>query len=115
MKINTRETQGVTIVDVAGDMPIGDRTLLEQVKELLAASKRQILVNLANVTHMSDFGLGHLVSSWVSCRKQGGDLRLLNPRGQVQEFLKDSKLIAVFQIYATEDEALRSFESGQEG
>ncbi len=108
LRIEIRERQGVAILDVSGDIP-QDNTLRDRVRELVAANKNKILLNLANVTSIGDFGLAAFVNAVVWTRKQGGGVKVVKPSKRVQEALVATNLNSIFDIYDDENEALASF------
>jgi anti-sigma B factor antagonist len=86
-------------------------TLREQVAVVLARSQAQrIVLNLAGVSKIDQTGIGALVRVFQDTREHGGKLKLICPEGEVLRVLRLTKLISVFEVFATEAEALASFE-----
>jgi anti-sigma B factor antagonist len=109
--ISVRETLGVTVIDLRGDMQCyKDYSIVVQVKDLLAANKKKILLHLANVTEIGKNGIVALTEAYTESRKQGGQLKLVNPTKQIRKRLELLRLTTVFEVYADEDEAMASFE-----
>lgn len=109
----TRETEGVAIVDLSGRFTLGDAAgvIRSCVKSLVDGGHRNILLNLADVTHMdSAAGLGELIGSYQLVKKNGGDLKLLNAQKSVADVLRITRLDTVFKIYGDEGEAVSSFQ-----
>jgi anti-sigma B factor antagonist len=111
MMTSTRQVGGVTIVDISGRIVLGEEcaTLRNLVSDLLSKGHKKILFNLADVTFIDSSGLGHLVSSCTSVRKQGGELKLLNLTNKVHDVLQIAKLYTVFDISDDEAAAVKSF------
>ena len=111
LKMTTREVDGVTVVNLDGRIVLGEESnsLREEVKGLLAAGKRNVVLNMANVTYIDSAGLGTLVAAHHSARSQGGTLRLSNLGKKFQEILQVTKLLTVFEVYDTEAAAVSSF------
>ena len=61
---------------------------------------------MAGITYMDSTGLGLLLSIYATIRNQGGDLKLLNVSPRVQELLKITRLIHVFEIFDDESHAI---------
>jgi anti-sigma B factor antagonist len=61
---------------------------------------------MAGVSYMDSAGLGLLLSIYATIRNQGGDLKLLNVGERVQELLRITNLINVFELYEDENRAL---------
>jgi anti-sigma B factor antagonist len=111
LTISKRQIGGVTIVDVKGRIVLGEESasLRDLVCELLKAGNNQILLNLAAVDYIDSMGLGSLVSAFVTVRKQGGQLKLLNVDDKVADVMQITKLYTVFDILNDEAQAVASF------
>ena len=57
-----RDVNGVTVVDIDGRIVLGEESnsFREKIKSLLAAGKKKIILNLANVSYIDSAGLGTL-------------------------------------------------------
>jgi anti-sigma B factor antagonist len=112
MTITTREVSHVTIVDINGRITLGDETgqLRDTVRKLLAAGKKKIVLNLANVDYIDSSGVGELVSSFTAVRNSGGELKLLSLTKKVSDVLQVTKLYTVFDIKEDEFTAVKSFD-----
>jgi anti-sigma B factor antagonist len=112
MTITTREISHVTIVDINGRITLGDETgqLRDTVRKLLAAGKKKIVLNLANVDYIDSSGVGELVSSFTAVRNAGGELKLLSLTKKVSDVLQVTKLYTVFDIKEDEFTAVKSFD-----
>ena len=108
-----RQSGNIAIVDLSGKFTLGDAAgvIRNCVRSVVDAGHRNIVLNLADVTHMdSAAGLGELIGSYQLVKKMGGDLKLLNAQKSVADVLRITRLDTVFKIYANESEALNSFE-----
>ena len=112
MTITTREVGHVTIVDINGRITLGDETgqLRDTVRKLLAAGKKKIVLNLADVDYIDSSGVGELVSSFTAVRNAGGELKLLSLSKKVHDVLQVTKLYTVFDIKEDEFTAVKSFD-----
>ena len=111
--IGIRQTSGVTVLDVTGKLCGEEQcnALKEQVAGLLARpQKARIVLNLESVSNIYGSGVGALVRAYTDTRHRGGELKLVCPPGKVLRLLQLTKLITLFQVFATETEALASFE-----
>lgn len=110
MNIDVRHRDDVTILDVKGKITIGsDLALREAIQNALQAGAKKIVVNLQHVTTIDSSGVGELVASYTSAKNHGATLKLVNLPPKVQDVLTITQLITVFDVYDTEDEAVRSF------
>lgn len=112
MRINTREVQGVTILDISGRITLGDETgtLRDAVRDLLSKGIKKIVLNLADVSYIDSTGVGELVGSLMSVRNAGGDLKLMNLSEKVKDVVHVTKLYTVFDIKEDEFTAVKSFD-----
>jgi anti-sigma B factor antagonist len=112
MTTSTRQVGNVTIVDISGRIVLGEESaaLRELVSGLLSKGHKKILFNLGDVNYIDSSGLGHLVSSFTSVRKQGGELKLLNLTNKVHDLMQITKLYTIFDILDDEAAALKSFD-----
>ena len=76
---------------------------------MLAAGKKKIVLNLANVSYIDSAGLGTLVATFHSARSQGATLKLTNLGTKFKEVLQVTKLMTVFDTYDSEAAAIQSF------
>lgn len=111
MKISTRKSGNVTILDLEGKLTIGvgDHLLRGTVREALAGGARSILVNMQNVTVVDSSGIGELIASYTSTTQTGGKLKLLKLPPKIHDMLLITQLISVFQFFDDEKEAVDSF------
>ncbi len=111
MQITTRQRDGVTIIDLKGKITIGsgDVELKNAVVQAVNDGAAKILINLSDVTTIDSSGVGELVSSYITSKNRGAQLKLVNLPAKVQDVLTVTQLITVFDVYDTEDEAVRSF------
>jgi anti-sigma B factor antagonist len=111
MKVNVRQREGVTILDLKGKITIGvgDVALREAIHEALDAGATKILVNMADVSTIDSSGVGELVSAYTTATNRGGRLKLINLPSKVADILPITQLITVFEVYDDEDEAVASF------
>lgn len=111
IKISTRQVGDVTVVDLAGRLTLGEATskLRELIRELISQGKKNILLNMADVSYIDSTGLGELVSAYVHVSNNGGKLKLLNVAKRIEDLLQVTKLYTVFESFDDEAEAIRSF------
>ena len=110
LNITTSRTDGVVVVSLSGVIYFGEESasLRLLVKDLLNKS-RQIVFDLKEVTHIDSGGLGTLVGLYASVRKVGGDLKLANLGNHAHELLQITKLVTVFEVFDSVQDAIASF------
>lgn len=111
LKITTRNVEGVTILDLAGRLVLGEPTsaLREHLKTLLNDGQKNVVLNLSAVNYMDSSGLGSLVAGFSTVSAQGGKLKLTNLDGKVHDILRVTKLLTVFEAFPDERAAIASF------
>jgi anti-anti-sigma factor len=111
LQISIRESGDVTILDLRGRSTIdGESELLSsRLKELIARGVRKFLLNLADLTQVDSSGVSIIIETYSSLRKQGGDLKLLCPRGRVLDILRVLHLLEIIPSFEDEAQALASF------
>lgn len=111
MQISERQSGSVTVLDLSGKVTLGeDSTLLkDKLQSLLHQGRKNLVLNLAEVSYVDSAGLGALVSAYTTVTREGGSLKLVNVTKRLQDLLSITKLLTVFETFDSEDEALRSF------
>jgi len=111
MKVNVRQRDGVTILDLKGKITIGvgDVALRNAVQDAINGGATKVVINLKDVTTIDSSGVGELVSAYTTATNRGAKLRLANLPAKVTDILQITQLITVFDVFDSEDEAVRSF------
>jgi anti-sigma B factor antagonist len=111
LKTSTRLVDSVVIVDIVGELRLGEGTgiLRDVVHDLVAKNYRNILLNLASVRHIDSAGVGELMSCYTSLRNQGGHLKLMNLNKNVHNLLQITKLYTIFEVADDEATGIKSF------
>lgn len=111
LKIDICRANGIMILECSGRIVFGEETaaLREQVKDLVAAGRKQIVLELGSVSHIDSGGLGTLVGLYTTARNAGGVIKLANLTQKVRDLMQITKLVAVFEVYASEQEAIEAF------
>ena len=112
LQVSIRKSDDLTILDVRGRSTIdsGESELLSShLQELVANGVRKLLLNLAELTQVDSSGISIIVESYLSLKRQGGDLRLLCPRGRVLEVLRVLQLLETIPSFEDEAQAVGSF------
>ena len=111
MKTNVRQVRGLSILDLKGKITIGsgDVQLRETINKLVDSGKKNILINMQEVTTIDSSGIGELVGCYTSVTNKGGKLKLLHLPPKISDVLTVTQLITVFDVYESESEAISSF------
>jgi anti-sigma B factor antagonist len=109
--MTNREVAGASVVALDGRIVLGEESqaLRVELKNLVAAGKKKIVLNMDNIKYIDSAGLGILVAAHVCAKAQGASLKLSNLGSRFREVLQITKLLTVFDVYNTEAAALASF------
>ena len=112
LQISVREFGDVTILDLRGRATIGDGRYLLSVhlRKLVAKGVRKLLLNLADLMQLDSSGISPAIGTYVSLIRQGGSLKLVCPRGRVQDVLRVMQVADSIPTFEDETQALASFE-----
>jgi len=110
MNIATRQQGNSTLVDVNGDIDLYNspevrKIILEELKEKKVA---RLIVNLTGVRYIDSSGVASLVEGLKVSRTMSSRFMLYGLSPAAREVLELSRLIRVFEVYGTEQEALQA-------
>ena len=111
VQVKIQEVDGVSVVGLNGRIVLGEESgaLRETVKGLLASGKKQVVLNMSDVTYIDSAGLGILVAAYVSAKTQGASIRLCALGHKFREVLQITRLLTIFEVYDTAAAAIASF------
>ena len=111
MQIEERAVGDVVVLDLKGKITIGsgDVQLREIINGLVEKGKKNILINMQEVTTIDSSGIGELVGCYTSVTNKGGKLKLLHLPPKINDVLTVTQLITVFDVYESEPEALATY------
>jgi len=114
MTVVERRLGNVTVLDLAGRLVFGEgvAVLRAHINEIVDQGRLNIVLNLRDVTYIDSCGIGVMVAKFVSLRRMGGDVRLVNMTSRSQRLMEITKLLGIFRIFESEAEAVASFSSG---
>lgn len=112
MEIRRKDEGQVTVIYLSGRLDLGSgNRLKDEVKSVLSSGKPCIHLNLKGVEFVNSSGLGALVSIMKETRIHRGRLTLSDMADYVREIFEITQLSHIFEIFATEQEALRSYQT----
>jgi len=111
MKLSTRKTGNVVIIDIEGKVVLGegDVEVKKAVDDLLNRGNKKFILNLAKVPYLDSAGLGEIIRCYTALRRSGGNFKLLSPNRRIVDLLTITKLLDVFDSYDDESAAVASF------
>ncbi|HXY78024.1 MAG TPA: STAS domain-containing protein [Candidatus Acidoferrales bacterium] len=110
LKLAKRTVDGILIFECSGRLVFGEESSLlrEEVKSAIPTNKR-IVLNLGEVNYIDSGGLGTLVALNTTAQNAGATIRLASLTKRVGDLLQVTKLLTVFDVHNTEQEALEAF------
>ena len=110
MEIRKRFIKSVAVLYIAGNINVDSASLIEETGRLLKEGIQKILCNFANVNIVDYNGLSILAIAYKNVINLRGRLKFCNVGSHIKELFKAARLDTVFEIYADEENALKSFE-----
>lgn len=110
MTFSLADDGGVTIIQVNGELIVGNRQELKsRVLERLEGGDRKFLIDFEESSYIDSSGLGVLVSLSKKVREAGGSLRLSGLNDDLRTLFELTKLDTLFHIADTRAAALSDF------
>ena len=108
MRISARRNNKTTIFDLSGDIDFANspevrQSVLREIQEIRPA---RVVVNLTEVRYIDSSGVASLVEGLRAARDLGSRFILFGLSTAAREVLQLSRLLKVFEVYDSEDEAL---------
>lgn len=111
LDLETRAIKDVTVLTCTGRFTYrNEATVFSQKIAQLLPNARQIVVDLSGLEAVDSAGLGELVVVHMWIRASGCSLKLAGANPRVQELFELTNLLSVFDVHATVDDALLSFQ-----
>jgi anti-sigma B factor antagonist len=108
VQISARRNDRTTIFDVSGDIDFANSPEVRQslLREIRESRIPRVVVNLSGVHYIDSSGVASLVESLKASRDLGSRFILFGLSTAAREVLQLSRLLKVFEIYDSEEEAL---------
>jgi anti-sigma B factor antagonist len=111
LKIDVKpRSDGITLVILHGE--VGTETVnqfKDRIDQIIGDGHVKLILDLQEVRYLNSMGLGVVAAAYKKLKKSKGDLKLLNPSPEVQELFELTRLAKVFEIFDSEENAIRSF------
>ena len=111
MEIAHRTIGDVAVVDLKGNVTLGagEQKMREAIDALLASGRKKILLNFANVAILDSSGIGAIIKSFTTAKREGGSLKLVSLSRLARQMLSVTGLLSVLEVFDDESSALASF------
>ena len=103
------EADGVSRVIVVGRMDIAGVGVAEQQFNIVAATRKQVIVDFSGVEFLASLGMRTLVMTAKAVASKGGRMVLLSPQAGVEKALRTAGLDTIIPIVASRDAAAVHF------
>ena len=110
MKITENIDDNICKLSLDGKLDAYHSIELEKhINKVIMAGCSNLLLNFQGVDYISSSGLRVVLSSLKQLKKSGGNIILSNLHPYVMEVFEISGFKQIFEIYESEEEALKSF------
>mgnify|MGYP000999932620 FL=1 len=111
MDLRTRKVDNVIVVYLHGKLDVHVSADVEKEINRIIEQEAQssLLLNLGQVEYMSSSGLRIFVSTMRVLKESKRKLKLCNMNNAVKKIFEVVELMDMFEVYETEEEALRHF------
>jgi len=109
-KINHRESSGLDVLDLHGELDAHTASQLEEsLKLLIESSKSNIIVNCSELDYIASAGLGVFMAYIEDVRSTGGDIKLTNMNERVYNVFDLLGFPTLYDILEDERDAIKQF------
>ena len=111
MQMKEKLDKNVAVLTFKGDL-LGEpdtSNVRNKIHSLVTDNVKNIVIDLGGVNYMNSSGIGTLIACLTTVRNAGGELRLANVGGKVQNLFVITQLVKVFDTYETVERALANF------
>ena len=108
MEIMTIETRddGITKVNLSGKLDIIAAQKIDMPFNIVAGSKRKVIVDLEQVSFIASIGIRTIVLGAKTIKAKGGRIALLKPTPDVEQVLVSSGIDTIISIFHDLDVAV---------
>jgi len=110
MDIDVRSVDGVTVVEIAGEVNAVTAPAAQERVSPLARAGVRMLLDMTKVTYMSSAGLRMLLSTYRQVAASGGRIVLVGVVEEIRDTMSVTGFLNFFTIYETVDEGLAALQ-----
>jgi anti-sigma B factor antagonist len=97
LSLDTHVQEDATVVRCAGRLTRETSALLKEEVKPVLLDKCRVILDLTDLGYMDSSGLGTLVGLYISAKKAGCELQLINLSPRIRELLGVTHLLSVFE------------------
>jgi anti-sigma B factor antagonist len=111
LNIVRTDHDNVTVLELTGIVNLGEgATLLRKtIRELVLSGRKKFVLVYSGVQFVDSAGNGELVTAFTIIRNAGGHVVLACVPPDIQDLLQITKLLTVFEVFETVDQAISYF------
>lgn len=110
MELRQEKTKDVNMIHPKGNLNMATaQDFFSQMIGLLQKGEKKFLLDLSSLESIDSIGLGTLVRLSKRTKEAEAQLRISNPNPGVLKVFELTKLDKVFELYATQEEAMKGF------
>lgn len=111
LKYHIDNKEQATIIALSGKISSDQDIELAQqeLNKLFGEGKSRLIFDLEKLTHTNSSGIAFLMRTLTKCRIMGGDMVLTGVIGNVQKVFEITKLVEVYTIFNSKEEALNFY------
>ena len=104
--------ENVLVLEIAGELMGGEgmKDIQQRIQSALKGNDIHLVIDMAHVKWMNSSGLGILIALLTQLRSADGDLKLACLTERVRRPIELSRLDQVFEMFASVDEAVASYD-----
>lgn len=107
MPMETRQKDGVTIVDLSGRLDSAvSNDVTEQLTALVDSGHSKLILNMKELAYLSSAGLRSLLVAAKLAKSANGEMRLCEPSGRVAKVLNEAGFDFLIKIDSDEAQSI---------
>ncbi|MDD5067236.1 MAG: STAS domain-containing protein [bacterium] len=107
---NVNDKPDMAIVNLKGRLDVFYSSEIEtELGKLIQAGKKKLILSLNDIEYLSSSGLRVFIAVSRKLKEINGQLKLIKLNETAKKIFKIVELIDMFDIYETEEDAIRSF------
>jgi anti-sigma B factor antagonist len=109
--ITDRQVEDVTVLELGSPEGFGEleSEVSDRIKSLTREGRNRFVLNLQEVSYLDSRGLGDLANAHQTAAADGARVKLSNVQPRVATLLRTVNLLRFFEIFDSEEDALKSF------
>jgi anti-sigma B factor antagonist len=110
LQVQSKTLDGAVVISCSGNLTLGAAASLfrNTLRDILKTGTKKILIDLGEVKYLDSSGIGEFVGGYHAAHAAGARLILIRLPDKIINLLKITRLDSVFEIKASEQEALAS-------